>query len=161
MTKRIITAFAVLSLLLMAGCDDLTELTRGTTETSSSPGFEILRGAEIGSEWKMNQIQIVIGPQDEFATLLRLTKNDNVDGYFYLEQSGNVTFEIEGDSLIYQTSDSSNRFSFVAGAPQGNTYVLTFRNPAAESETTQIVIIMEIIYPATGEMFFPVEVWEP
>ena len=169
MTKSIITAVTVLSLLLVAGCSDFADLTQGLTEESPPPGFEIIREAQIAPEWEMNQIRIVLGAGDEFSTLLQLADGDSVDGYFYLEQSDNVSFEIRGTSLIYQSGAgtnqgedgiSSSRFSFTANQPQGTTYTLTFRNPTTKSEPTVVVVFMEIIFPATGAMFFPVEAWK-
>ena len=169
MIKSIITAVTVLSLLLVAGCSDFAGLTQDLTEESSPPAFEIIREAQIAPEWEMNQIRIVLGAGDEFSTLLQLADGDRVDGYFYLEQSNNVSFEIQGTSLIYQSGAgtnqnedgiSSDRFSFIANQPQGTTYTLTFRNPATESEPTVVTVFMEIIYPASGAMFFPVEAWK-
>lgn len=168
MLKSIITAVIVLSLLLAAGCTDFSDLTQDLAEKSSPPGFEIIREAQIAPEWEMNQIRIVIGAGDEFSTLLQLAEGNRVDGYFFLEKSDNVSFEIRGTSLIYQSADgtdseagvSSDRFSFIATPPQGNTYTLTFRNPATEPEETVVAVFMELIFPASGAMFFPIEAWK-
>jgi hypothetical protein len=164
MTKHILAVVIVLSLLLVPGCSEISE----RTGTSSRASFEILREAELGSEWKMNQMRIELGAGDEFLILLKLADGDKADGYFYLEEGDDVDFLIEGTSLIYQsipsnmatTRISSDRFSFVAGQDQGNPYTLTFRNPDDDSqEKSKVVAFLEIIYPATGSMFLPLEAW--
>ena len=164
MTKYILAVVIVLSLLLVLGCSEISE----RTDTSSRASFEILREAELGSEWKMNQMRIELGAGDEFLILLKLADGDKADGYFYLEEGDDVDFLIEGTSLIYQsipsdmatTKVSSDRFSFVADQDQGNPYTLTFRNPADNSqEKSLLVAFLEIIYPATGSMFLPLEAW--
>ena len=164
MTKYILAVVIVLSLLLVLGCSEISE----RTGTSSRASFEILREAELGSEWKMNQMRIELGAGDEFLILLKLADGDKADGYFYLEEGDDVDFLIEGTSLIYQsipsdmatTKVSSDRFSFVADQDQGNPYTLTFRNPADNSqEKSLLVAFLEIIYPATGSMFLPLEAW--
>jgi len=164
MTKRILAVVIVLSLLLVLGCSEISEL----TGTSSQANFEILREAELGSKWNMNQMRIELGAGDEFLILLKLADGDKADGYFYLEEGDGVDFLIEGTSLIYQsippnmatTRISSDRFSFVANQDQGNPYTLTFRNPVDDSqEKSQVVVFLEIIYPSTGSMFLPLEAW--
>ncbi|MFC2044719.1 hypothetical protein ACFLT8_05975, partial [Chloroflexota bacterium] len=78
-------------------------------------------------------------------------------------------FRIEGSSLIYQSGVedkgvtgliSSDRFAFSATQAQGDTYALTFSNPANSSdEQSKVVVIIEIIYPVTGYTFLPIEAW--
>ena len=169
MLRIIITAVIVLSLLSLPGCAELSGLTQNLTDDSSQPGFEIIKEAQITPKWEMNQISIVLGAGDELSLLLQIDDGDRVDGYFYLEKGDDVSFEIKGTSLIYQSGAGTNpdeeetgsdRFSFIGTQPQGNTYTMTFRNPAAETEQTEITVFVEIIFPATGEMFFPVEAWK-
>ena len=169
MIKGILAAAIVLLLASFLGCSEISDLTTDLTDESSSTGFEILKEIELDSEWKMNQMSIEIAAGDEFSILLKLADGDKTDGYFYLEEGDDVDFRIKGSSLIYQSEaqDSkatgvitSDRFSFVANQAQGTTYTLTFRNPAADGEEqTKVAVFMEIIYPSTGSMFFPVEAW--
>ena len=106
---------------------------------------------------------------DELLILLKLSEGDKVDGYFYLEKGENIDFHIIGKTLVYRSEAkdmtngegvSSDRFSFVANQDQGNPYTLTFRNPADNSQgKAKVVAFLEIIYPATGSMFLPLEAW--
>ena len=168
MLRIIITAVIVISTLFVTGCSDISDLTQGLTEQSTQPGFEIIKEAQITPAWKVSQIRITIGAGEEFDTLLRLADDDRVDGFFYLEKSDNVSFEIRGTSAIYQSVDSadeqaginSDRFSFTASQRQGNTYTLTFRNTVTETEPKKVTVFLEVIYPATGAVFFPAEAWK-
>jgi len=110
----------------------------------------------------MDQLIVDVGADDESLILLRLAYGDKVDGYFYVEKGNGISFQITGNSLIYEASAKeaggssqvgSDRFSFVASQTQGNTYTLTFRNPAQ----TKVTVFLEVIYPIGGSLFMPIE----
>lgn len=156
MIKAISMAVIVLSLVFVLGCAEISEL----IEPSSSTGPDIVRRAELGEEWQMDQMRVHVGAGDESSVLLKLSGGDEVDGYFYLEKGQGIDFQLIGDSLIYEsgvsdTEDSSRitsgRFSFVVEQAQGTTYTLSFHNPTDYDE----VVFLEVIYPTTGTLFFP------
>lgn len=169
MIKNIFAAVTVLSIVFILGCSEISDLTQNLTDVSSASSFEIIREAELNSKWKINQMRIEIGPGNEFSILLQLADKDKAEGYFYLEKGDDVDFLIMGNSLIYQSEAqrnaateaiNSDRFSFVASEAQGNTYTLTFRNPADDTEEqAKVTVFIEIIYPIKGFIFFPIEAW--
>lgn len=164
MTKNILRIILAVTLLLLpttvCGCSEISELTQGTS--SKSP--DIVRGAELGEDWRMDQLLVNVEADNESLILLRLDYGDEVDGYFYLEKGNDIKFQITGNSLIYDadTGDEdsskvdSGRFSFRASQEQGNTYTLTFHNPS-ESGQTKVTIFLEVIYPVDGSLFVPIE----
>jgi len=167
MVKRIILSVMLLSVMFILGCAEIEELTKDLTKSSSPTSPKILRATTLESKWAMKQIEIEVGADEEVEILLKLADQDEVDGYFYIE-SGNIKdFRITGNSLIYSAQAqgtteaggiSSARFSFVANQAQGTTYTLTFSNTGDDGDTPKKeTIFLEIIYPATGSLFIPVE----
>jgi len=154
MIKKVLTAILVLSIVLTIGCTQI-----------SRPSPEIIRKAELDSEWQMQQMKFEIEAGADLSILLKLAAGDKVDGYFYLEEGNDMGFNITGNSLIYETkaqgaTDSgkvtSDRFFFVAEQAQGNTYDLTFRNTAEKGEKQKkITVFLEVIYPVSGSIFIP------
>ncbi len=151
----LITVVALSALALATGCSAISQ----ATSTSAQTAPEVVRKAEIGSEWAMNQMQLEIGAGQELPVLLRLAEGDEVDGYFYLEKGDDIDFSISGDAIIYQSPAggvTSHRFSFVATRAQGTTYTLSFAN--GDNGSKKATIFLEIIYPVSGSVFIPVEV---
>ncbi len=166
MIRKTLTALIVFLLLFITGCAELEGLTRGL-DTSSPAGPEMVRKAELGSAWQMNQMKLKLAGGEETSILLKVTDGGKVDGYFYLERGGDMDFQIIGDSLIYESKGlngkdaeevTSDRFSFTAARAQGTTYTLTFRNPGDnDSLQSEATIFLEIIYPTDSSLFMPVE----
>ena len=161
MKKSVSKAFLALTILTLAalsGCSELEGLMNG----SSSRAPDSVRGAELGSEWRMDQMTVSVAAGSEALILLRLDYGDKVDGYFYVEKGRDTGFRITGNSPIYEASpedeeDSSGvdsgRFTFRATEDEGNTYTLTFTNP----RDTSITVFLEVIYPVGGSLFMPIE----
>lgn len=155
--KRIVIAILILSLVAIPGCEEISRLTQEPTSTSSPPNLKILKAEELGSAWEMKQIIFDVGTGDEVAILLKLSDGDKVDGFFYLEKGEDIDFRITGKGLLYQ-SEVQDRFSFVANPAQGDTYTLTFHNPADDDDQpTKVTIFLEVIYPISGSIYVPVE----
>ena len=166
MLKRVwlavVAGVMVLPLVLLAGCEELGGLGEDLTQPSAKEP-KIERSATLESKWAVNQIELQVAADQKIEILLRLSEQDKVDGYFYIEDGGITDFEITGNSLIYSAREqgtltpegiSSARFSFVATQSQGNTYTLTFTN-RGEDQKKQTVFL-ELIYPVDGSLFIPV-----
>ena len=84
MTKKVLKIILAVMVLLLSttayGCSEISELTQGTS--SKSPN--IVRGAELGEEWRMDQLIVNVEADEESLILLRLDYGDKVDGYFYV-----------------------------------------------------------------------------
>ena len=167
MLKRIIIAIMLLSLVFAIGCEEISSLTGGQTQTSSGQNLKILKAVELGSEWEMKQMNFKVGADEEVLILLKLSAGDKVDGYFYLEKGEATGFSITGKNLLYKSAipvgaDSkgitSDRFSFAATQVEGDTYTLTFRNPTDDdAPQTTVSVFLEVIYPVSGSVYVPVD----
>jgi hypothetical protein len=156
MVKKVILIIMIFSILAVMGCQEISRLTEGTGQTSSQTNLEILKAVELGSAWQMKQIIFDIGAEEEIAILLKLSNGDKVDGYFYLEKGKDIDFHITGKTLLHQ-SVAPDRFSFTASQAQGDTYTLSFRNPASDDEQKEVSVFLEVIYPVSGSIYAPVE----
>lgn len=159
--KIVLVIMVVVLVAVFPGCSQISDL----TQPSSQEAPDVVRGAELGGKWWMDQLRVNIDAGDELLVLLRLDPGDKVDGYFYVEKGESINFQIIGDSLIYESlpqymEDSlkitSDRFSFVATQTQGSTYTLTLRNPGDEGQT-KVRVFLEVIYPIGGSLFTPLE----
>ncbi|UCG10274.1 MAG: hypothetical protein JSW30_06100, partial [Dehalococcoidia bacterium] len=158
----VVMGMMVLPLVLLLGCEELGGLGEDLTQpTAKEP--KIARSATLEAKWAVNQIELQVAADQEIEILLRLSEQDKVDGYFYIEDGGITDFEISGNSPIYSAREqgaltpegiNSARFSFVATQSQGNTYTLTFSN-SGENRKKQTVFL-ELIYPLDGSLFLPV-----
>jgi hypothetical protein len=165
MVGKIVLVLMVLSLLSVTGCDELSSLTQGTTP-SSSADLKIIKAVELGEGWEMKQISFKVAAGDEVAILMKLSDEDEVDGYYYLEKGGDIDFIITAKEPVYQSpvrpgkdgeKPDSDRFSFVASEAEGHTYTLTFRNPADdEGSSADATIYLEVIYPVSASLYVPV-----
>ncbi len=159
MKKGILIATLALSVLFL-GCSTVSNI-----GSSPSTGAKILRKAELASKWEIRHMSLEVAAGDEMPILLKLADGDKVDGYFYLEKGNNVDFQIMANSLIYKSQTpsttaggvTSDRFSFTASTALGSSYTLSFRNTASGKEKTGVTIFLEVIYPATGSIFTPLE----
>ncbi len=156
MRKIIITAIMILSLLPILGCEEISRLTQQPTQGTTSSNLKILKAVELGEAWEMKQIVFDVGADDEVAILLKLSDENEVDGYFYLEKGDEVDFRITGKTLIF-TSEVQDRFSFTANQDQGDTYTLAFRNTADDDQKEKITVFLEVIYPRSGSVYVPVD----
>ena len=162
MIKKVVILTIVLSLIFVIGCTEVSGLTEGLTSKSSQQSLKIIREAKLGTEWQVKQMEIELAADDEVSILMKLANGDKVDGYFYIEKGKDISFQITGDSSIYESqvpdnnkSDgvTSDRFSFIADKTQGDTYMLTFINDDNEDK---IKVFMEVIYPTKASLFIPI-----
>ncbi len=165
MTRKVVIVLMVLSLLSATGCDELSSLTQGTTP-SSSANLKIIKAVELGEGWEMKQLSFKVAAGDEMAILMKLSDENEVDGYYYLEKGGDIDFIITAKELVYRSpvrpneddeKPDSDRFSFVASEADGDTYTLTFRNPADDEESSaDASVYLEVIYPVSASLYMPV-----
>ena len=166
MMKRIwlvvVMGVVVLPMVLLLGCDELKGLGGNLTQPAAKEP-KVAQSATLESKWAVKQIELEVAADKQIEILLRLTEQDKVDGYFYIEDGAINDFEISGNSLVYSAREqgtltpegvSSARFSFVATQSQGNTYTLTFSNRGAVQKKQ--TIFLELIYPLDGSLFIPV-----
>jgi hypothetical protein len=161
MIKRLCVVLSIIVLLVAAGCSSNTG---NVSSTSTQPaGIKEVRQAEIARIWAMKQLEINL--DSSTSILLTLAEGAQVSGYFYLTRGNNIDFRISGKSLIYQSAAAgvsgnitSDRFSFTASDAQGIAYTLKLV-PAEKGEGKKISpsVFLEIIYPASGEIFVPME----
>ncbi len=159
MMKKVILIIMIFSLLAVLGCQEISRLTEETGQTSSQTNLKILKAVELGSAWQMKQIKFDISAKEEVAILLKLSNGDKVDGYFYLEKGEEIDFHVTAKTLLQQ-SVAPDRFSFTANQSEGDTYTLSFRNPAGDDEQDkqkEVSVFLEIIYPVSGSIYVPVE----
>lgn len=158
MVRRSLFLIVAIVLLFSLGCSELTGQKQTGSPKPAHP--EILKEAQLGSQWKVNHIRMKIATGSESSILLKLAYEDKVDGYFFLEEGNKVNFEITGISLVYEPrvqgapatgGVASDRFSFTASQAQGISYTLTFRN----TDDQKVTVFLEVIYPITGIVFFP------
>jgi hypothetical protein len=143
---------------MFAGCS-------GSSKSTPTGKYEILRKAVLGGKWQMYQFRLKLEAGSAFdIDLLDLVAGDKVDGYFYPETGNGATLEITaGDSVIYKIEPASipagntlsDRFSFAVSQPLGTAYVLNFTNSGTEKNVN---VFVEIIYPATGKIRGPLDV---
>ena len=157
MRKKVIIAIILLTFLFpLLGCEEISDLTKGASTSTSQSNLKIEKSVELGSTWQMKQIDFKVEAGQEVAILLKLADDDKVDGFFYLEKGDTVDFRITGKTQIFRSSEA-DRFSFTASQSQGDTYNLLFRNTADEDETQKtITVFLEVIYPLKGEIYVPV-----
>ncbi|MEE8420070.1 MAG: hypothetical protein V3R92_01275, partial [Dehalococcoidales bacterium] len=140
-------------------------LSQGTTP-SSSADLKIIKAVELGEGWEMKQLSFKVAAGDEMAILMKLSDENEVDGYYYLERGGDIDFIITAKELVYRSpvrpneddeKPDSDRFSFVASEADGDTYTLTFRNPADDEESSaDASVYLEVIYPVSASLYMPV-----
>ncbi len=147
MLKIIPTVTIILALLLVTGCDQISNLGGTTTE-----GPNIVRQADLGEDWQMAQMRVSVPANDENSVLLRVKQGDQVDGYYYLEKGEDIRFDLLGDATIFQSASASDRFTFIVPETVVTTYTLTFSNPTERDET----VFLEVIFPIEADLFFPI-----
>jgi hypothetical protein len=161
MFRRLFVVLTTIVLLFASGCSS----NKGNvTSTPTQPaGIKEVRQAEIAPSWTMKQLEINL--ESSTSILLTLEEGAEVSGYYYLTRGNNIDFRISGKSLIYQSAPlnvsgnvTSDRFSFAASGAQGIAYTLKLI-PDEKGEGKKITpsVFLEIIYPASGEIYVPME----
>ena len=156
MLKKVIFGALLLVLVVFAlGCPSA----RSTTTTTSPANVNTISETMISPDWAMKMMEIKL--EGETKIVLTLSAGDEVDGFFYLTSGDNISFSISGTSLIYESraygtgekSVSSDRFSFTASQSQGLAYTLKLKPGNQDASAT---VIIQLIYPASGEIFIPI-----
>jgi hypothetical protein len=159
MLKRILIVLALSSVLLISGCSAIPNLPASAT----SPSYQIVRKSDVGGKWQMYQLKIELGKGDELPILLKLADGDKVDGYFDVEKGEGFDFQIAGNTQLYKLEPPaagkkvSDRFSFTASQSQGNMYILTLRNTNGGDKDVRISAFLEVVFPASGAIFIPLD----
>jgi hypothetical protein len=161
MIKRIGIVLAAVLLLAASGCSSGAG---SATSTSTQPaGIKEVRQADIGNIWTVTQLEVNL--ESTTSILFKLAPGAEVNGYFYLTKGNNVDFRVSGLSLIYQSvplsasaNITSDRFSFTADSAQGIAYTLQLiPDEKAGGKKVTPTVFLEVIYPAAGEIFVPME----
>jgi len=160
MIKRIGIILSLLIIITVAGCSSSS----GNVTPIPAANINQIRQAQVAKVWTVRQVEINL--ESTTSILLKLTTGDSVDGYFYLEKGNDIDFQISGESQIYKSTSAtagsanitSDRFSFKASDDQGIAYTLKF-SPVKTTDAKKVnpVIFLELIYPATGEIFTPMD----
>jgi hypothetical protein len=157
MIKKFSLVLAVLILIVTVGCS----FGKSTGTTTPAANVRQVRQAELSGKWAVKQLEINL--ESSISIMLTLAEGDMVEGYYYMEKGNGLTFQISGVSLIYESQPAdaksavtSDRFSFTASSGQGKAYTLKL-TPAKGSTTEKAAatVFLEIVYPATGEVFVP------
>ena len=161
MLKRFCIILTTIVLLVVPGCSS----GNGNATTTSTQPADIneVRQAQIAQVWAMKQLEINL--QSSTSILLTLAEGAEVSGYFYLTRGNNIDFSISGKSLIYQSKPlsvssniTSDRFSFTASSAQGIAYTLKLLpDEKGDSKKVTPSVFLEIIYPASGEIYVPMD----
>ena len=161
MIRRLCVILVTIVVLVASGCSSSTG--NVTTTPTQPAGIKEIRQAQIAQAWTMRQLEINL--ESSTSILLKLAQGSDVSGYFYLTRGNNIDFRISGESLVYQSQPvsvsgniTSDRFSFKSSAQQGITYTLELL-PDEKGTGKKVVpsVFLEIIYPASGEIFVPME----
>jgi len=151
---------------LLGGCSIFNQ---DDTEDYQPPKIEVLKTLDVGNQWQVKQLRINIYGNDKFSLLYSLNENEQVEGYFQVEDDEEATigFSIYGISQVLQSSPSgsgsrvgvnSDSFSFTASQAQGLTYVLTYDNTVAGGGSGKSCsIYTELKYPKGAPIYIPIE----
>lgn len=81
-------ASLLVTLLIVPGCSRVS----GLSGASPIVKPNILRQAELGGKWAMQQMGIDVPAGKDVKILLKLGDKDQVDGYFYIENGDSIEF---------------------------------------------------------------------